>query len=299
MKKLIYSLFVLFFITSCQNSNLTEKEKFIEDLISQMTLAEKAGQMNQYNGFWDATGPMPEGDYQKKRYNELKNGQVGSMLNVIGVEEIRALQKIAVEETRLGIPLIFGHDVIHGYKTMFPIPLAESSSWDLELMEKSARIAATEASADGLHWTFAPMVDISRDARWGRVMEGAGEDPYLGSLIAKARVRGFQGDDLSEVNTIVACAKHFAGYGFSEAGRDYNTVNMGYDELRNVYLPPFKAAVDSGVESFITTGVPEFVSKTPISLFTSPAFVAVVKFASAAVRRAATLPPPSIVAGAK
>ena len=124
MKKLFYSLFVLFFITSCQNSNLTEKEKFIEDLISQMTLAEKAGQMNQYNGFWDATGPMPEGDYQKKRYNELKNGQVGSMLNVIGVEEIRALQKIAVEETRLGIPLIFGHDVIHGYKTMFPIPLA-------------------------------------------------------------------------------------------------------------------------------------------------------------------------------
>ena len=180
MKKLIYSLFVLFFITSCQNSNLKEKEKFIEDLISQMTLAEKAGQMNQYNGFWDATGPMPKGDYQKKRYNELKNGQVGSMLNVIGVEEIRALQKIAVEETRLGIPLIFGHDVIHGYKTMFPIPLAESSSWDLELMEKSARIAATEASADGLNWTFAPMVDISRDARWGRVMEGAGEDPQGG-----------------------------------------------------------------------------------------------------------------------
>jgi len=253
MKKLIYSLFVLFFITSCQNSNLTEKEKFIDDLISQMTLAEKAGQMNQYNGFWDATGPMPEGDYQKKRYNELKNGQVGSMLNVIGVEEIRALQKIAVEETRLGIPLIFGHDVIHGYKTMFPIPLAESSSWDLELMEKSARIAATEASADGLNWTFAPMVDISRDARWGRVMEGAGEDPFLGSLIAKARVRGFQGDDLSEVNTIVACAKHFAGYGFSEAGRDYNTTDFNHYTLHNTIMPPFKAAVDAGVRTFMNS----------------------------------------------
>ena len=253
MKKLIYSLFVLFFITSCQNSNLTEKEKFIEDLISQMTLAEKAGQMNQYNGFWDATGPMPKGDYQKKRYNELKNGQVGSMLNVIGVEEIRALQKIAVEETRLGIPIIFGHDVIHGYKTMFPIPLAESSSWDLELMEKSARIAATEASADGLHWTFAPMVDISRDARWGRVMEGAGEDPFLGSLIAKARVRGFQGDDLSEVNTIVACAKHFAGYGFSEAGRDYNTTDFNHYTLHNTIMPPFKAAVDAGVRTFMNS----------------------------------------------
>ena len=253
MKKLIYSLFVLFFITSCQNSNLTEKEKFIEDLISQMTLAEKAGQMNQYNGFWDATGPMPEGDYQKKRYNELKNGQVGSMLNVIGVEEIRALQKIAVEETRLGIPLIFGHDVIHGYKTMFPIPLAESSSWDLELIEKSARIAATEASADGLHWTFAPMVDISRDARWGRVMEGAGEDPFLGSLIAKARVNGFQGSDLRDINTIVACAKHFAGYGFSEAGRDYNTTDFNHYTLHNTIMPPFKAAVDAGVRTFMNS----------------------------------------------
>ncbi|MAU30297.1 MAG: beta-glucosidase BglX [Flavobacteriaceae bacterium] len=253
MKKLIYSLFVLFFITSCQNSNLTEKEKFIDDLISQMTLAEKAGQMNQYNGFWDATGPMPEGDYQKKRYNELKNGQVGSMLNVIGVEEIRALQKIAVEETRLGIPLIFGHDVIHGYKTMFPIPLAESSSWDLELLEKSARIAATEASADGLNWTFAPMVDISRDARWGRVMEGAGEDPFLGSLIAKARVKGFQGDNLSEVNTIVACAKHFAGYGFSEAGRDYNTTDFNQYTLHNTIMPPFKAAVEAGVRTFMNS----------------------------------------------
>ena len=253
MKKYIYSLFIFFFIVSCQNSDITEKEKFIEDLISKMTLAEKAGQMNQYNGFWDATGPMPEGDYQKKRYNELKSGQVGSMLNVIGVDEIRALQKIAVEETRLGIPLIFGHDVIHGYKTIFPIPLAESSSWDLDLMEKSARVAATEASADGLNWTFAPMVDISRDARWGRVMEGAGEDPYLGSLVAKARVHGFQGDNLNDINTIVACAKHFAGYGFSEAGRDYNTTDFNQYTLHNTIMPPFKAAVDAGVRTFMNS----------------------------------------------
>ena len=255
MKKFIYSLLVLSFIISCQNSSLhdSEKEKFINDLISKMTLDEKAGQMNQYNGFWDATGPMPEGDYQKKRYNELMNGQVGSMLNVIGVDEIYALQKIAVEETRLGIPLIFGHDVIHGYKTIFPIPLAESSSWDLKLMENSARVAATEASADGLHWTFAPMVDISRDARWGRVMEGAGEDPYLGSLVAKARVNGFQGTDLSEINSIVACAKHFAGYGFSEAGRDYNTTDFNHYTLHNTIMPPFKAAVDAGVRTFMNS----------------------------------------------
>ena len=253
MKKYIYTILVLLLIVSCQESSDSEKEKFIENLISQMTLAEKAGQMNQYNGFWDATGPMPQGDYQKKRYNELKNGQVGSMLNVIGVDEIRALQKIAVEETRLGIPIIFGHDVIHGYKTMFPIPLAESSSWDLNLMERSARIAATEASADGLHWTFAPMVDISRDARWGRVMEGAGEDPYLGSLIAKARVNGFQGNNLSDQNTIVACAKHFAGYGFSEAGRDYNTTDFNHYTLHNTIMPPFKAAVDAGVRTFMNS----------------------------------------------
>ena len=255
MKNLFYTFLSFLFFISFQNPNLKDlkKEKFISDLISKMTIEEKAGQMNQYNGFWDATGQMPEGDYQKKRYNELKNGLVGSMLNVIGVKEIRALQKIAVEETRLGIPLIFGHDVIHGYKTIFPIPLAESSSWDLELMENSARVAAREASADGLHWTFAPMVDISRDARWGRVMEGAGEDSFLGSLVAKARVRGFQGNDLNDINTIVACAKHFAGYGFSEAGRDYNTTDFNQFTLHNTIMPPFKAAVDAGVRTFMNS----------------------------------------------
>ena len=255
MKKTFYILLSFLTLASCSNVNSEEnkKEKFIDSLLSKMTLEEKAGQMNQYNGFWDATGPMPEGDYQKKRYNELKNGQVGSMLNVIGVDQIRALQKIAVEETRLGIPLIFGHDVIHGYKTIFPIPLAESCSWDLELMEKSARVAATEASADGLHWTFAPMVDISRDARWGRVMEGAGEDPFLGSLVAQARVSGFQGENLSDVNTIIGCAKHFAGYGFSEAGRDYNTADFNEYTLHNSIMPPFKAAVDAGVRTFMNS----------------------------------------------
>ena len=255
MKKIFYLLLSFLILSACTNANSEdkEKEKFIDDLMSKMTLEEKAGQMNQYNGFWDATGPMPEGDYQKKRYEELKNGQVGSMLNVIGVDQIRALQKIAVEETRLGIPLIFGHDVIHGYKTIFPIPLAESCSWDLELMQKSARLAATEASADGLHWTFAPMVDISRDARWGRVMEGAGEDPFLGSLVAQARVSGFQGENLSDTNTIIGCAKHFAGYGFSEAGRDYNTADFNEYTLHNSIMPPFKAAVDAGVRTFMNS----------------------------------------------
>ena len=173
------------------------------------------------------------------------------MLNVRGVKDVRAVQKIAVEETRLGIPLIIGNDVIHGYKTLSPIPLAEAASWDLKEIENSARIAALEASAAGTNWTFAPMVDISRDARWGRVMEGAGEDPYLGSLIAAARVKGFQGDDLSKHNTIAATAKHFAGYGFSESGRDYNTVDVSKNTLYNVILPPFKATVDAGVRTFM------------------------------------------------
>ncbi len=251
MRKLITLLLITVLIVSCVNKS--EKEIFINDLLSQMTLNEKIGQMNQYNGFWDATGPMPEGEYQKSRYRDLKNGLVGSMLNVTGVDKVRALQKIAVEQTRLGIPLIFAFDVIHGYQTISPIPLAESSSWDLEAIEKSARVAAIEASAAGLNWTFAPMVDISRDARWGRVMEGAGEDPFLGSLIAKARVKGFQGNDLSDYNTIAACAKHFASYGFAEAGRDYNTADTNEYTLFNTILPPFKAAVDAGVSTFMNS----------------------------------------------
>ena len=223
----------------------------VNALLARMTLEEKIGQMNQYNGFWDVTGPVPsEGDAANK-YEHLKKGLVGSMLNVRGVKEVREVQKIAVEETRLGIPLIIGFDVIHGYKTISPIPLAEAASWDLEAIKLSAQVAAEEAAASGINWTFAPMVDISRDARWGRVMEGAGEDPYLASLIAVARVEGFQGDDLALANTIAACAKHFVGYGFPEAGKDYNTVDVGTSTLYNVLLPPFKAAKEAGVRTFM------------------------------------------------
>ena len=218
-----------------------------------MTLEEKIGQMNQYNGFYNATGPAPEVGDQKVKYENVKKGLVGSMLNVRGVDEVRAFQKLAVEESRLGIPIIFGFDVIHGYKTTFPIPLAESASWNLDLIEKSARMSAKEASAAGLNWTFAPMVDITRDARWGRVMEGAGEDPYLGSLIAAARVRGFQGNDLSSYETIASTAKHFAAYGFAESGKDYNTVDIGINTLHNIVLPPFKATVDAGVKTFMNS----------------------------------------------
>ncbi|ETN95843.1 beta-glucosidase BglX [Zhouia amylolytica] len=228
-----------------------EVERKIDSLLSLMTLEEKVGQMNQYNGFWDLTGPAPkEGDAAKK-YDHLKSGLVGSMLNVTGVEEVRSVQKIAVEETRLGIPLIIGFDVIHGFRTISPIPLAESASWDLEAIKNSAAMAAKEAAASGINWTFAPMVDISRDARWGRVMEGAGEDPYLGSKIAVARVEGFQGSDLASPYTVAACAKHFAGYGFAEGGRDYNTVDVGTSTLYNTILPPFKAAKEAGVRTFM------------------------------------------------
>jgi len=218
-----------------------------------MTIEEKIGQMNQYNGFWNVTGPTPkEGDAAEK-FQNLASGLVGSMLNVRGVEEVREVQKIAVEQTRLGIPLIIGFDLIHGYKTVSPIPLAESASWDLESIKRSAELAAKEAAAAGINWTFAPMVDITRDARWGRVMEGAGEDPFLGSQIAIARVKGFQGEDLSLPGTIAACAKHFAGYGFAEAGRDYNTVDIGLNTLHNMVLPPFKAAADAGVRTFMNS----------------------------------------------
>jgi beta-glucosidase len=233
----------------------------VEALLGQMTLEEKVGQMNQYNGFWDATGPAPSDGDAKNKYDHLKKGLVGSVLNVRGAEQVRELQKMVVEESRLGIPLIFGLDVIHGHKTLAPIPLGESASWDLEAIEKSARVAAIESAAQGINWTFAPMVDISRDARWGRVMEGAGEDPYLGSMIGVARVKGFQGDDLATNNTIAACAKHFAAYGFAEAGRDYNTVDVGTSTLYNIVFPPFKACVENDVKTVmnafnIVNGVP-------------------------------------------
>ena len=234
-------------------SKTAKFQKKVDSLLKLMTLDEKVGQMNQYNGFWNVTGPVPEEGGAADKYEHLRNGLVGSMLNVRGTEQVRAVQKIAVEETRLGIPLIIGFDVIHGYKTISPIPLAEAASWDLEAIQESAAMAAEEAAASGINWTFAPMIDISRDARWGRVMEGAGEDPYLGSKVAYARVKGFQGDDLSATNTIAACAKHFAGYGFAESGRDYNTVDVGTSTLYNTIFPPFMAAIDADVKTFMNS----------------------------------------------
>jgi len=239
----------------------TNYDAQIDSLLQLMTLEEKVGQMNQYNGFYDVTGPAPTGGNAAIKYEHLRKGWVGAMLSVRGVEEVRKLQKLVVEESRLGIPLLFGFDVIHGYKTLSPIPLAEAASWDLGAIQQSASIAADEASAVGLNWTFAPMVDISRDARWGRVMEGGGEDPYLGSKIAAARVRGFQGEDLSAENTIAATAKHFAAYGFVEGGIEYGLVDIGTHTLYNQVFPPFQAAIEADVKSVmngfnILNGVP-------------------------------------------
>jgi len=262
---IIRSIFLFSFLTvsiiSCTEllSNESNPESLntidqkVETLLSKMTLEEKIGQMNQYNGFWDFTGPAPKGGHAEKKYDDLKNGLVGSMLNVRGVKDVTAVQKVAVEQSRLGIPLIIGFDVIHGYKTISPIPIAEAASWDLDAIKKSAEMAALESSAAGINWTFAPMVDISRDARWGRVMEGAGEDPYLGSKIAEARVNGFQGNNLSLNSTIAACAKHFAAYGFAEGGRDYNTVDIGTSTLYNMVFPPFIAAKNAGVKTFMNS----------------------------------------------
>lgn len=267
MKKLIFICFILclsckvstgnkdtFQKNSNNSSNNLNIEHRVDSILKLMTLEEKIGQMNQYNGFWDATGPVPKSNEKAAlKYEHLKKGLVGSMLNVKGAKQVRALQKIAVEETRLGIPLIFGFDVIHGYKTIGPIPLAESASWDLEAIKKAAQNAAEEAAASGINWTFAPMVDISRDARWGRVMEGAGEDPYLGAKIGVARVQGFQGEDLASPKSIAACAKHFAAYGFAESGRDYNTADIGTSTLYNVVFPPFKAVNEAGVRTFMNS----------------------------------------------
>ncbi len=237
------------------SKNLTDPktEKKIDELLNKMTLDEKIGQLNQYTSRWEMTGPAPSDIDSMAFYRMVKEGKIGSMLNVTGAEATRKLQSWAVDSSRLGIPLILGYDVIHGFKTMFPIPLAEAASWEPEMAKLSSEVAAAEAAAAGLHWTFAPMVDISRDARWGRVMEGSGEDPFLGSKMAYARVKGFQGDDLSAMNTIAACTKHFAAYGFAEAGRDYNSVEIGEPTMRNVVLPPFKATVDAGVATFMNS----------------------------------------------
>jgi beta-glucosidase len=247
MKRAFLIALIATAVASAQSRDIYKLSRYddrVEELLAKMTLDEKVGQLIQYD--WNMFRRERAG-VGPRLAERVKSGQVGSVMNVTELEMIRELQRIAKEDTRLGIPLIIATDVIHGYKTIFPIPLAEAASWDLDAIEKSAAVAASEASAAGITWTFAPMVDIARDARWGRVMEGAGEDPYLGSLIAAARVRGFQGKDLAAKDTIVACVKHYAAYGAADAGREYNTVDMSMQRLWNVYLPPFKAAVDAGV----------------------------------------------------
>ncbi|MBK7212823.1 MAG: beta-glucosidase BglX [Bacteroidales bacterium] len=241
---IIISIAILPRISSAQNNSISHK---VDSVLNLMTLQEKIGQLNQYNDDLYATGPVT---VDANKIAQIKRGELGSILNSQGTTRTTGWQNIAMQ-SRLKIPLLFGQDVVHGYKTTFPIPLAESCSWDLDLMEKSARIAATEASAGGIHWTFAPMVDIARDPRWGRVMEGAGEDTYLGSRIAYARVKGFQGEIPGATNSVMACAKHYAAYGAAVGGRDYNSVDMSERQLFEYYLPPFKAALDANVSTFM------------------------------------------------
>ncbi len=238
------------------------KAEFVADLMSKMTVEEKIYQTVQFTSDGTITGPKSGDNF----ITRIKQGKVGSILNATGAKETREIQRINLENSRLKIPLIFGHDVIHGYKTIFPINLGMASSWDPKAVELAARVAATEASSAGVQWTFAPMVDIARDPRWGRVSEGSGEDGYLGTQMAIANVKGFQGDDLSKNNTILACTKHFAAYGAAEAGRDYNTVDMSERVLRETYLPAFKATVDAGVKTFMTSfneigGIPSTANK--------------------------------------
>ncbi len=228
------------------DSNFTSQ---VDSVLALMTLEEKIGQMTLYTTDWGSTGPTIREGYQ----DDIRKGNCGALFNSHTTAFTRQLQEIAVKESRLGIPLIFGYDVIHGYKTIFPIPLGESCSWDLAAMEQSASIAAAEAAAAGLHWTFAPMVDIARDPRWGRVLEGAGEDTYLGSHIAAARVKGFQGNNFDHADKVVACVKHFAAYGAPVAGRDYNTVDMSMRVFRDTYLPPYRAGVDAGALTVMTS----------------------------------------------
>lgn len=250
-------------VQSYQTEQYKAKKKiFVEALLAKMTTDEKIGQLNLPSAGDFTTGQAQNSDIGKK----IEDGLVGGLFNIKGAEKIRAVQKVAIEKSRLKIPLIFGMDVIHGYETVFPIPLGLAASWDMDLIQKSARVAANEAASDGISWTFSPMTDISREPRWGRISEGSGEDPYLGSEIAKAMVYGYQGKDLSLKNTIMACVKHFALYGAGEAGRDYNTVDMSHIRMFNEYFPPYKAAVDAGVGSVMASfnevdGIPATGSK--------------------------------------
>ncbi|WP_299181945.1 glycoside hydrolase family 3 N-terminal domain-containing protein, partial [uncultured Chryseobacterium sp.] len=260
MKKIFFLILSFSSVSIFSQKTIDQK---VSELLSKMTLEEKVGQLVQYSGFEYATGP--QNSNSSTVLEEIKRGKVGSMLNVTGAEETRAFQKLALQ-SRLGIPLLFGQDVIHGFRTTFPVNLGQAASWDLNLIEKSERIAATEASAYGIHWTFAPMVDVARDPRWGRVMEGSGEDTYLGTQIALARIRGFQGKGLGNLDAIMACAKHFAAYGAAVGGRDYNSVDMSLRQLNETYLPPFKAAAEAGVATFMNSfndinGIPATANK--------------------------------------
>lgn len=249
-KLIVLWLFALMAIPLAAQSDRDAKmHEFIDNLMAKMTLHEKIGQLN-----LPVTGEIVTGQAKSSNVAEkIRKGEVGGLFNLKGVEKIREMQKIAIEQSRLKIPLLFGMDVIHGYETIFPIPLALSCSWDMSAIEQSARVAAVEASADGICWTFSPMVDICRDPRWGRMSEGNGEDPYLGSEIAKAMIYGYQGDDLSKYNTVMACVKHFALYGGAEGGRDYNTVDMSRWRMFNYYFPPYEAAAKAGAGSFMTS----------------------------------------------
>ena len=248
MKTILKTLILLLSLSGYSQTTSTIPK--VEELLSKMTLDEKIGQLNLLTpGGGVATGEVVSKNVEDK----IKAGKVGGLFGVAGPEKIRIAQEFAVKNTRLGIPLLIGSDIIHGYKTTFPIPLATSSSWDMDMIKREAQISAQEATADGINWNFSPMVDIARDPRWGRIAEGAGEDPYLGSRIAKAMVQGYQGDDLTDPETMMATVKHFALYGAAEAGRDYNTVDMSRIKMFNQYLPPYKAAVDAGVGSVMSS----------------------------------------------
>jgi len=264
MKRTLTLITVLLSLCTYVSAQQNDKamNDYVSNLMKKMTLEEKIGQLNLPGAGDIVTGQASNSDIGKK----IKDGHVGGLFNIKGVEKIRAVQKVAVEESRLKIPLIFGMDVIHGYQTVFPIPLALASTWDMPLIERSARIAAQEASADGICWTFSPMADLCRDPRWGRIAEGHGEDPYLGYKVSEAMVRGYQGNDLTANNTIMACVKHYALYGAAEAGRDYNTVDMSPLRMYNEYFPPYKGAIDAGAGSVMASfneinGIPATANK--------------------------------------
>ena len=255
IRKTLRLFFILCAVSSfvscrgCENGGDREIASKVNSLLVKMTVEEKVGQLVLLTSDWDVTGPTMKADY----LDDIRSGRCGNIFNAHTAEYVRSIQDIAVNETRLGIPILFGYDVIHGYKTEFPISLGESASWNLGLIQEAASVAAAESAAAGLKWTFAPMCDVCVDPRWGRVSEGAGEDPFLASEISAARVRGFQGSSLDDTLSVLACVKHFAAYGAAQAGRDYHTVDMSERRLREMYLPPYKAAVDAGALSVMNS----------------------------------------------